>query len=167
MTGAAIDATEGEERVGTGGGPAHAGALHPLLDDVVHRTLDGAAADEQPLTAEGAVAHAFSMRREVAVEAVEGFDLRLRARSLSRESQRFEHLVDLVVFEAIELGRAPLRTILRSLAVELAGDERDVFVAVKPVEDFDALGERPREEIRTRPTSRVPGTAESRLQREG
>jgi hypothetical protein len=76
MAGAPIDTAKGEHLVGALRLPAHAGAFHPLLDDVVHGALNGAAADQQPLGPKGAVTHAFAMRRQVTMQVVDRFELR-------------------------------------------------------------------------------------------
>src|SRR5215213_7867954 len=46
-------------------GPAHAGALHAALDDVVGGGLDGAGADREAVEAQGRVVHALDAAGEV------------------------------------------------------------------------------------------------------
>src|SRR5258708_11668993 len=135
---AGLAAAEGDDRVGSGDGPVHAGLLESLSDDGFAAGLDEAGADEQAAGAEPAVAHAGRVGEEVAefsayLVFLDSFERVAADGCLDA--------VDVAVVEVFQAGGEPLVPVVEQHELQGPGQGVQVLAGVVEVDDLSGLGE--------------------------
>ncbi len=138
---AAVEATaaQGEDGVGTAGGPEHAGLFETLGDHGAAGSLDHSRADEQALSAEYGITHAFLIPREIL--GLSGAELTKLFADGGKLLNELHQGFDLALIESIQA--AGQKTLPRFLVMgkQLGAQIVEMLAGVIKIDDFHGAGE--------------------------